>query len=219
MKSKIALITGGGGDLALELRSQLLAAGYAVVAPTRSELDVTDRVAVDLFMKPYEHIDLLINNAGVTVDRTFSRMNESEWDQVLEVNAKGAFLCAKSVLRKMLRQRSGHIVNIGSYSALRPPVGQANYAAAKAALIALTQSLAAEVGGRSVRVNCVLPGFLETKMTKLVSDSARERAKQAHVLGRFNSVDDAARFVVFLDTMEAVSGQVFQLDSRLRPWC
>ncbi len=219
MKPKIALITGGGGDLALELRSQLLAAGYEVLAPTRVELDVSDAAAVDLFVKGHARIDLLINNAAVTEDRTISRMSEAEWDHVLDVNAKGAFLCARSVLRKMLRQRCGHIINISSYAALRPPVGQANYASAKAALIALTQSLAAEAGGRSVRVNCVLPGFLETKMTKRVSDSVRERAKQAHVLGRFNRVCDAARFIVFLDTMEAVSGQVFQLDSRLRPWC
>lgn len=219
VKSKVALITGGAGDLALELEAQLVEADYKVVAPTHAELDVSDADAVNDFIKEYERIDLLINNAGRTIDCPISRMAEAEWDEVLSVNAKGAFLCAKGVLRKMLRHRSGHIINVGSYSAMRPPVGQSNYAASKAALIGLTQSLAAEVGSRGVRVNCVLPGFLETRMTEGLSEKARSRAMQKHVLGCFNNVTDAARFMVFLDSMEAVSGQVFQLDSRLRNWC
>ncbi len=219
MKPKLALITGGAGDLALELCEQLLVAGYEIKAPSRIELDVSDTGAVEDFIKNCDQIDLLINNAGLTKDQPILRMNESDWDDVISVNLKGAFFCAKSVLLKMMRQRSGHIINIGSYSALRPPIGQANYAAAKAALIGLSQSLAAEAGSRGVRVNCVLPGFLETRMTRELSEEARNRALRAHVLERFNSVADAARFVVFLDSMEAVSGQFFQLDSRLRSWC
>lgn len=219
VKTKIALITGGAGDIATELSEQLLRVGYEVEAPSHAELDVSDAVAVDAFVKSCGSIDLLINNAGLTMDQPISRMREADWDEVLAVNAKGAFLCAKAVLRKMLKQRRGHIINIGSYSALRPPVGQANYAAAKAALIGLTQSLAAESGSRGVRVNCVLPGFLETGMTEGLSEKARSRALEGHVLQRFNSVPDAARFMLFLDSMEAVSGQVFQLDSRLRRWC
>lgn len=219
MKAKLALITGGGGDLALELRDQLLAAGYEVRSPLYSELDVTDAKTVEQYMQNCERIDLLVNNAGLTRDARLQRLDEAAWDEVLGVNAKGAFLCAKCALRKMIRQRSGHVLNIGSYSALRPPVGQANYAAAKAALIGLTQSLAAEYGDRGVRVNCVLPGFLETRMTSCLSDSARAQALQKHMLGRFNQLADAARFIVFLDTMKGVSGQVFQLDSRLSSWC
>lgn len=218
MKPKFALITGGKGGLATELCSQLSAAGYEVVSPGHAELDVAKVDSVAGFIQGLDRIDLLINNAGVTRDRSVLKMTEPDWDEVLAVNAKGAFLCAKTVLRKMLRQRSGHIVNIGSYSALRPPHGQANYAAAKAALIGLTQSLAAEAGSRGVRINCVLPGFLETPMTAGLSAAVKTHALQAHALGRFNSVADAARFIVFLDTMGAVSGQVFQLDSRLRPW-
>lgn len=219
MKSKIAFITGGAGDLAVELRSQLLSAGYEVVAPSHAELDVTDAEAVDAFLKGTEGIDLLINNAGVAKDRKIHRMSEVEWDDALEVNAKGSFLCAKAVLRKMMRQKSGHIINIGSYSALCPPLGQANYAAAKAALVGLTMSLAAESGSRGVRVNCVLPGFLETQMTDGLSDEVKSQKRDDHVLGCFNTVEDAARFMVFLDSMDAVSGQVFQLDSRLTAWC
>jgi 3-oxoacyl-[acyl-carrier protein] reductase len=219
VKPKLALITGGKGGLATELCSRLSAAGYEVEAPGRADLDVTKADAVTEFINGLDRVDLLINNAGVTRDRSLLKMDESEWDEVLAVNAKGAFLCASRVLRKMMRQRSGHIVNTGSYSALRPPHGQANYAAAKAALVGLTQSLAAEAGSRGVRVNCVLPGFLETPMTEKLSTEVKSRALQAHALGRFNSVADAARFIVFLDSMEAVSGQVFQLDSRVRSWC
>ncbi len=219
MNSKIALITGGAGDLALELQSQLLKSGYEIVAPSHAELDVANSDAVNAFMKKHGKVDLLINNAGLTKDCQIHRMSESDWDEVLSTNVKGAFLCAKAVLRKMVKQRFGHIINVGSYSALRPPVGQCNYAAAKAALIGLTQSLAAESGSRGVRVNCVLPGFMKTRMTEKLSEETSERARQQHVLGCFNNVSDAARFMIFLDSMEAVSGQVFQLDSRLRAWC
>jgi len=219
VKPKIALITGGAGDLAVELRSQLLAAGYEVKAPGHTELDVTDVEAVEGYIKKCDRVDLLINNAGLAADRPIHRMSEAEWDEVVSANVKGAFFCAKNVLRKMLKQRSGHVINIGSYSAFRPPLGQANYASAKAALLGLTQSLAAESGSRGVRVNCVLPGFLETRMTAKMSEEAIGQKREDHSLGCFNTVKDAARFMVFLDSMEAVSGQVFQLDSRLRSWC
>ena len=145
-------------------------------------------------------------------------MPEAEWDGVLDTNLKGAFRCAKAAFRIMLKQRVGHIVNIGSFSGVCPPAGQVNYAAAKAGLIGLTHVLADEGGMRSIRVNCVLPGFLETKMTRDLAPAVIESAKQKHVLGKFNTVDDVARFVTFLQSMEAVSGQVFQLDSRIRRW-
>ena len=111
-------------------------------------------------------------------------------------------------------------MNIGSYSALSGPAGQANYAAAKAGLIGLTQSIAKEYGARNVRANCVLPGFLETKMTRhlLANDEWREELTKTHALGRLNTPQDAARFIVFLHSMQNVSGQVFQLDSRVRRW-
>ncbi len=219
MEPKLALITGGQGALASELNRQLSAAGYEVVAPGRGELDVTSPDSVADFIDGLGRVDLLVNNAGVTRDRSILKMSPSDWDEVLAVNAKGAFLCAKVVLRRMLKQHGGHIVNIGSYSALRPPHGQANYAAAKAAMVGLTQSLAAEAGGRGVRANCVLPGFLETPMTDKLGGEVKARALRTHLLGRFNTPLDAARFIVFLDSMDAVSGQVFQLDSRPRPWC
>ncbi len=112
----------------------------------------------------------------------------------------------------------GAIINLGSFSARFGTIGQPNYAAAKAGLIGLTQSMARELGKRNVRVNCVLPGFLETKFTADVSEEAKQRILHTHELGRFNTAEDAARFIAFLDTMPLVSGQIFQLDSRIAPW-
>ncbi len=216
-----ALITGGEGTLARALAEALRAGGgfAEVLAPGRAELDVSDAASIRDYFAGLDRLDLLINNAGTTRDAAFLKLPTSDWDAVIEANLKGAFLCSREAIRLMLRQRSGHIVHIGSFSALDPPPGQSNYAAAKAGLIGLTQSLAAEVGKRNVRVNCVLPGFLEgTGMTRDLPDEVVERARERHVLGRFNTVADAARFVAFLDGMDAISGQVFQLDSRLRRW-
>jgi len=218
---KVAVVTGAlgalGGAIARELeRSPSFA---AVHAPGRGELDVADPDAVAAYFAGLSRIDLLVNNAGITRDATIAKLSESDWDAVNDTNLRGAFLCSRAALRSMIRRRTGHIVNIGSFSALRPPFGQVAYAAAKAGLVGLTQSLAEEVGKRRIRVNCVLPGFLEgTGMTKDLPESVIDLARRAHVLGRFNTPADAARFIALLDTLEAVSGQVFQLDSRIRRW-
>lgn len=216
-----ALITGGEGDLAQALAAALRGAGFHVLTPGRRELDVTDAAAVKAFFaSQVTSLDLLINNAGVCHDVSVAKMSEEDFDSVVDVNLKGAFLVSQAAVKLMSRQRRGHIVNIGSYSALSGPFGQSNYAAAKAGLIGLTQSLAKEYGPRNVRVNCVLPGFLETKMTRhLLEDAAwREKLLQAHALGRLNTPEDAARFVICLHGLENISGQVFQLDSRVRKW-
>lgn len=218
--SPIAVITGGEGDLAKAICEELKQAGFDVVAPGRGELDVTNASSVKAFFADVKRIDLLVNNAGVCRDVALVKMEEAEFDHVVDVNLKGAFLVSQAAVRLMARQRCGHIVNIGSYSALSGPAGQTNYAAAKAGLIGLTQSLAKEYGARNVRVNCVLPGFLETRMTRhlLENDEWHEELMNAHALGRLNTPEDAARFIVFLHSMENVSGQVFQLDSRVRRW-
>jgi 3-oxoacyl-[acyl-carrier protein] reductase len=147
-------------------------------------------------------------------------MTESEFSDVLDVHLKGAFLCSQAALKLMVKQRAGHIIHIGSYSALSGPAGQANYAAAKAGIIALTQSIAAEYGQRGIRANCVLPGFLDTKMTQhlLADETQRQSVLAVHTLGRLNTPAEAARFIAFLHTMENISGQVFQLDSRISRW-
>lgn len=218
--ARLAVITGGEGDLARSVGAELQQAGFGVVAPGRGDLDVTKAASVRAFFASVKQIDLLVNNAGVCRDGIITKMEEADFDQVVDVSLKGAFLVSQAAVKLMARQRHGHIVNIGSYSALSGPAGQTNYSAAKAGVIGLTQSLAKEYGARNVRVNCVLPGFLETKMTRhLLEDEAwRENLMSAHMLGRLNTPQDAARFIVFLHSMENVSGQVFQLDSRVRRW-
>ncbi|MFN7561391.1 MAG: SDR family oxidoreductase [Prosthecobacter sp.] len=212
-----ALITGGEGDLARHIRAELESAGWDVLAPGRAELDVLQPKA---FFAQIDRLDLLINNAGIFRDASLLKMTEEDFDAVLDANLKGAFLCTQAALKLMSRQREGHIINIGSYSALSGPAGQANYAAAKAGLIALTQSTAKEYGLRNIRANCLLPGFLETKMTRHLLEDAewKEHLLSQHTLGRLNTPQDAARFIVMLHSMPAVSGQVFQLDSRIHRW-
>ncbi len=218
-EARVALITGGQGDLAAATVAALQAQGYVVLTPGKAELDVTSAGVVKQYFSELNRLDLLINNAGLREDHFISKLSEEAWQQVLKTNLKGAFLTSQAALKLMLRQRHGHIINVGSYSALVGPAGQANYAAAKAGLIALTQSLAQEVGSRNIRVNCVLPGWMETKFTHNVPPAIIEAALAQHTLGRFNTVAEAARTIVFLDTLENLSGQIIQLDSRISRWC
>ncbi len=200
--------------MAQSVASQLLASGLRVLSPGREELDVLDADSVSNFFKPIEGLAVLINNAGITGDALFARQSEADRNRVIDTSLKGAHLCSKSAATLMAKQRFGHIINIGSYSAIHPPLGQTAYASAKAGLIGLTKSYAKEFGKRNLRVNCVLPGFLETKMTSGMNSEAMNAALQRHQLGRFNTVDEAARFITFLCSTEHISGQVFQLDSR-----
>lgn len=211
----MALITGGGGGLATALRQELVAAGWYVLAPLRSDLDVTSPEQVEHFFSRLTRLDLLINNAGMRRDALLLHQSEADRDAVLDVCLRGAFLCSREAARLMAGQGGGHILNVGSNSGITGPAGQSAYAAAKAGLVALTKSLAEELGAQGVRVNCVLPGWLETKFTAGLADEVTRRALVAHVLGKFNTPRDAARFFVFLHSMAAVSGQVFQLDSRI----
>lgn len=210
----VALVTGGEGDLASALAQELGLAGYRVLAPGRKDLDVSRSESVDAFFSSLEPIDLLVNNAGIAGDGLLARQDAATWSEVIDVNLKGAFLCARAAAPAMLRRRSGHIVQVGSFAAHHPGIGQTAYASAKAGLEGLTRSLAAELGKRNIRVNCVLPGFLETKMTAPLGLEIREQARERHQLGRFNTPEEAARFIALLDRSPHVSGQVFQLDSR-----
>jgi len=122
------------------------------------------------------------------------------------------------VYKRQVKRRLGHIIFISSFSALQPPVGQANYAAAKSALLGMVKSMAVELGGRNVRVNAILPGFLETKMTRGLAPEVQERSRLRHTLGRFNTVEAVSEFIVCLhQKMPHTSGQVFNLDSRVLP--
>jgi len=214
-REPVAVITGGEGDLAGVLAVQLTEAGFHVLAPGRIDLDVTSSGSVRTFFEGLERVDLLINNAGITGDGLFLKQSPEDWNRVIDTNLKGAQLCSQAAATLMMRARCGHIMNVGSYSAIKPPLGQTAYAASKAGLIGLTKSYARELGKRNIRVNCVLPGFLETRMTTPLSDTAKEAARSNHALGRFNTVEEAARFMVFLHSSPHLSGQVFQLDSRV----
>jgi NAD(P)-dependent dehydrogenase (short-subunit alcohol dehydrogenase family) len=211
-----AVITGAAGGLGQATARSLGEAGMQVLNPGRAELDVSSADSVSRYFAAAGDLDLLVCNAGLTIDTPLARMSEQEWSRVMDVNLKGAFLCAREVARGMCKRRAGHIMFISSFSALHPPAGQANYAAAKSALLGMTKSMAQELGGRNVRVNCILPGFLETKMTAPLSDELKSAARARHVLGRFNTPDEVAGFIAHLHRhMPHTSGQVFNLDSRI----
>ncbi len=209
------LITGGEGDLAIAI-GEALSGGMEVYSPGRVQLDVTDASSVSEYFERLGDLDLLICNAGVTDDGLLLRMGESSWDTVMNVNLKGAYLVAKSAAKLMMKRRRGHIIFISSYSAYSPPLGQANYASAKAGLEGMAKSLAAELGSRNVRVNVVVPGYMETKMTADLSDDVRSKALDKHCLNQFNDVQAVAKFIKNLHfEMQHTSGQVFHLDSRI----
>ncbi|HEY0455151.1 MAG TPA: SDR family NAD(P)-dependent oxidoreductase [Verrucomicrobiae bacterium] len=234
-KNRVVLITGAAGGLGQELVKTFAGQGWRVAASYHSAttespsetvwpvaLDVTSRDAVEAVLRGvierWGRIDALINNAGLTIDANMAQLKEVDWDQVLAVNLKGAYLCAQAALRPMIKQREGHIINISSWSGRAGARGQSAYGAAKAGLYGLSAALAREVGSRNVRVNAVLPGILPTKMTRELSGEQIESLAAANALGRINSLEEVARCVAFLTTTQNISGQIFQLDSRIAPW-
>jgi 3-oxoacyl-[acyl-carrier protein] reductase len=209
------VITGGEGGLGRALAAAFRAAGHPVLQPGHRELDVTDENAVRDFFRDHP-AELLVCNAGVARDAPLARLGEAAWDEVMAVNLRGAAACAAAAARGMLRARRGHLVFISSFSALHPPGGQAAYAAAKAGLLGLAKSLARELGPAGIRVNTILPGFLDTPMTAGLSGERRAQVRRDHVLDRFNTPEAVAAFLVHLhDHLPHTSGQVFQLDSRI----
>lgn len=209
------LITGGKGDLARAIAPAFEAAGDQVQAPGHDELDVADSSSVERYFATAETPDLLIANAGLAEDQLLARTDENSWDRQLEVNLHGAYRCAKAVARGMVKRRSGHLIFIASHAACHPAPGQAAYAAAKAGLLGFARSLARELGPAGIRVNTLRPGFLETRMTAGVGQEHRDAVLADHCLGRFNSPETTAGFLVHLHHhLPHTSGQVFQLDSR-----
>jgi len=170
-------------------------------------LDVTDGAAVDAALGDVEGrfgaIAILVNNAGITRDNLLLRMKDDEWDAVMATNLKATFRLAKGVLRGMMKARHGRIIQIGSVVGTSGNPGQANYAAAKAALIGFTKSLAQEVGSRNITINCIAPGFIDTDMTKALPDAQRAKLLEKIPLGRLGSPEDIAHAVVFLASARA----------------
>lgn len=177
-------------------------------------VNVSDSAAVNSvvgeILKACGKIDILVNNAGITKDGLLVRMSDQEWDDVLNVNLKGAFLFTRAVSRPMMKQRSGRIVNIASIIGLIGNAGQCNYAASKAGVIALTKSSAKELAARNIRANAVAPGFIESKMTEVLTEDIRKKMLDAIPLGRFGLPADVAKAVVFLagEASSYVTGQV-----------
>ena len=162
-------------------------------------------------------VTILVNNAGITRDNLLVRLSEDDWDSVLDTNLKSAYLCSKAAARSMIRLRQGCIVNIVSVIALLGNVGQANYAAAKGGLIALTKTLARELGSRNIRVNAVAPGFIETDMTVGLTSAARQQLAERVILGQLGKPEDIAMAVGYLCSPAAryVTGQVLNVDGGL----
>ena len=185
---------------------------------TPFSVDVRDSAqvneAVNNIVDKYGQIDILVNNAGVTRDGLLMRMKDEDWNFVLDTNLKGSFYFTRAVLKPMMKNRSGRIVNIASVVGLMGNAGQANYSASKAGLIGLTKTTAKEVASRSICVNAVAPGFIETEMTKKLSEEVREKNRQYIPLGAFGTPQDVASAVLFLcsELSKYITGQVITVD-------
>lgn len=235
-----ALVTGGGRGIGRAICLALAKAGFDVcinyaasaaaaeqtaeeckvfgVQAMTLQADVTDpaqcQALVETAAKTFGRLDVLVNNAGVTADKLILRMQEEDFDKVINANLKGAFFCCKTACKLMMRQRYGRIINISSVVGLHGNAGQSNYAASKAGLIGLTKSLAKEFAARGVTVNAVAPGFIETDMTAAMSDAAKEAALTAVPAGKIGHAEDVANAVAFLASAEAgyITGQVLCVD-------
>lgn len=181
-------------------------------------VDVTDSKqigeALNKVIDNSSKIDILINNAGITRDNLALRLSESDWDKVIAVNLKGAFLCSKLCAKYMVKQRQGKIINISSIIGIIGNPGQANYSASKAGLIGLTKSFAKELGSRNICVNAVAPGYIQTKMTNALPDKVKEEMLKRIPLKRFGTPDDVAMAILFLasDKADYITGQVLIVD-------
>ena len=203
---------------AQEVLSAISAAGGKAVA-VRGDVSKPEdanaliKAAIDAFGK----VDILVNNAGTTRDTLLMTMKEEDWDVVIDTDLKSVYNCSKAVVRSMIRQRSGRIINITSVVGLAGQAGQANYAAAKAGVIGFTKSLAREVGSRGITVNAVAPGFVPTALTNVLTDEQKENAIKMTPLGRFGKPEEVAYAVSFFASDEAafITGAVLSVDGGL----
>lgn len=213
--ASVAVNYAGSEAKALELVDEIKSLGreaFAIQADVSNSDSVNEMVkeAVERFGK----LDILVNNAGITKDNLLMRMKESEWDDVININLKGVFLCTKAVTRQMMKQRSGRIINISSVVGVSGNAGQANYVAAKSGVIGLTKTAAKELSSRGITVNAIAPGFITTDMTdKLNEEVTAEMLKQIP-LARFGEPKDIARAVVFLASEDSnyITGQTLNIN-------
>jgi 3-oxoacyl-[acyl-carrier protein] reductase len=242
LTSKSALVTGGGRGIGREIALRLAQAGCSVAVSdidittaqaTAKELEalgvkslalqanVANAAEVEKMFKDFTNafgtMDILVNNAGITRDGLLVRMKEEEWDLVLQVNLKSAFLCCKEAARIMMKARSGKIINIASVVGIIGNFGQANYSASKAGLIGLTKTVARELAGRSVNVNAVAPGFIKTAMTDKLSEADKAKLTTNIPMQTLGSAADVANAVLFLASplSDYITGQVLTVDGGL----
>ena len=207
-----------GAERAAQVRDEIVALGGQAVA---IGADVSQATEVDRLFAEADAalgvVEVLVNNAGITRDNLLLRLTEDDWDVVLRTNLKSAYLCSRAALRGMLRARWGRIVNVSSVIALGGNPGQANYAAAKAGLVALTRTLAREVGSRGITVNALAPGFVETDMTAGLTDAARQTFHSRIALGRMGTPEDVAGAAAFLCSPAAayITGHTLVVDGGL----
>lgn len=170
--------------------------------------------AVKQIHKEWKQIDILVNNAGITRDNLLMRLKEEDWDQVIDTDLKGVFLCTKAVVRPMMKQRAGRIINISSVVGVAGNAGQVNYSAAKAGVIGMTKSTAREVASRGITVNAIAPGYIETEMTGVLSEDIQEQIRASIPLGHFGQPEDVAKLVAFLasDAAGYITGQTIHVD-------
>ena len=239
LEGKVALVTGASYGIGFAIATAFAEAGATIVFnDIRQELvdkglasyeekgikahgyvcDVTNEEQVEAMVAQIEKevgtIDILVNNAGITKDNLMLKMTEEDFEQVIDTNLKGAFLCIKHVSKIMLKQKRGHIINISSVVGVRGNAGQVNYASSKAGLIGMTKSVAKEIGSRGITVNAVAPGFIETDMTAKLPEAVVEENLKSIPMKKLGKVEDVANLVRFLASDDAsyITGQVICVD-------
>ncbi|MFH1289029.1 MAG: 3-oxoacyl-[acyl-carrier-protein] reductase [bacterium] len=239
LKDRVSIVTGGGQGIGKAISLGLARNGAKVVIVDISQenadsmaneietlggsasaykMDVSNYQevcdTVNKILDKYGKIDILVNNAGITRDGLLLKMKEEDWDKVLGINLKGVFNCTKAVLRPMLKERWGRIVNMASIVGLIGNAGQANYSASKAGMIGFTKTVAREVASRNITVNAIAPGFIATEMTKVLPDDVKENLMKQIPLGRLGRVEDVAEIILFLVSEKAgyITGEVIRVD-------
>lgn len=240
LAGQVALVTGASRGIGAAIADRLAADGATVIGTATSEdgaqrieerlsagggagrvLDVTDTTAVDGLLKSlardFDSPSIVVNNAAITRDTLMMRMKEDDWQAVIDANLSGVFRVSKAVLKGMMKARQGRIINIGSVVGLMGNAGQVNYSAAKAGLLGLTRAMAREVGSRNITVNAVAPGFIETDMTRDLSEDVRTRMLEQIPLGRLGAVEDIAEAVAFLASPGAgyITGETLSINGGL----